>query len=90
MYRHLPSQFVSNAHHIVPQSWGGLTEPGNLVELCPNSHTAVHRLIDAYVRAGGQPPKAVLKPYNSYVRTLAARAWAGRPAKPTYTSLEHP
>lgn len=77
-------------HHVLPQSWGGQSVAANLVPLCPNSHTATHRLIDAYVHAGGVPPNPVLHTYNPFVRDLAARAWAGRPEHPTPTSLEHP
>lgn len=34
-------------HHIVPVSFGGKTEEANLLPLCFNCHTSVHRLIDA-------------------------------------------
>ncbi|MGZ4663577.1 MAG: HNH endonuclease [Frankiaceae bacterium] len=88
--QHSPSAYVPNVHHAIPQSWGGQTTPDNLVVLCPNSHTATHRLIDAYVRAGGDPGPVVRRGYNRLVRDLAARAWAGRPAHPTPTSLGHP
>lgn len=88
--KHSPAAYVVNLHHVLPQSWGGQTITSNLVPLCPNSHTATHRLIDAYVHAGGDPGPAVRKGYSRYVQQLAARAWAGRPPHPTPTSLEHP
>ena len=88
--RHSPSAFVVNQHHVIPQSWGGPTVPENLVPLCPNTHTATHRLIDAYVAGNGDPGWRVKWRYTRLSRLLAARAWAGRPAKPTPTSLEHP
>lgn len=87
---HLPAAYVGALHHVLPQSWGGQTVPGNLVMLCPNSHTATHRLIDEYVRAGGDPGWEVRRHFGVYVRTLALRAWQQRPAHPTLTSLVAP
>lgn len=86
---HVPSAFVPTQHHILPQSWGGQTVYDNLVWLCPNSHTAVHRLLDEYVRAGGNPGWSVSKHFSPYQRALALRAWDQRPENPTITSLAH-
>lgn len=84
---HSPAAFVPAQHHVLPQSWGGLTVPTNLVWLCPNAHTATHRLVDEYVRHHGDPGWETRRRYSPFVRDLAARAWAQRPAKPTLTSL---
>jgi hypothetical protein len=90
--RHSPSVYVPNAHHIVPDSWGGPTTPDNLAVICPSTHTAVHALLDLYVHLGRQPTRAEVmgklgrRPVP-LVLDLAARAWAGRPAHPTPTSL---
>lgn len=32
-------------HHIVPRHVGGSDDPSNLIVLCPNCHTAAHRLV---------------------------------------------
>lgn len=86
---HSPTAYVPTVHHVCPQSWGGQTVLGNLVTLCPSSHTAVHRLIDDYVRAGGDPGWDVRQHFSAFQRDLAERAWAQRPATPTITSLAH-
>lgn len=87
--RHVPGAFVPTRHHIVPRSWGGATVDSNLVWLCPNSHTAIHRLIDEYVRAGGDPGWDIRKHFSEFQRGYALRAWMQRPETPTITSLEH-
>jgi len=61
--------------------------PGNRVEVCPTTHRQIHRLIDAYVVAGGEPAGAVLRNYNELTRRLALMAWDQRPPNPTRTSL---
>lgn len=82
---HAPAAYVPVRHHVQPQSWGGPTVPGNLVVLCPNTHTATHRLIDEYVRAGGDPGWEVRRLFSRTSRALAVRAWEARPVSPTYT-----
>ena len=87
---HSPRAYVPNHHHVLPVSWGGPTVEANLVWLCPNSHTAVHDLLNAYVHAGGEPDSEVLAHFNTHVRDLAARAWDQRPSDhPPYTTA-HP
>lgn len=87
---HRPASYVPNRHHILPQSWGGQSVAANLIDICPNTHTSTHRLLNAYVHAGGQPPWEVLQHYNALTRDLAARAWEQRPSEhPPYT-LAHP
>jgi len=88
--KHSPTAYVTASHHVLPKAWNGQTVPSNLVPLCPNSHTAVHKLLDAYVKAGGLPDWRLRQHYSAYVRALAGRAWAQRPAHPVITSLEHP
>lgn len=85
---HEPRAFVPTYHHIVPKSWGGETIDENMVWLCPNSHTAVHRLIDEYVRLDGKITWEIAKHFSPFQRELAADAWRHRPADPTITSLE--
>lgn len=87
---HSPTAYVTNQHHIVPQSWGGQTVATNLIPICPNTHTAVHELMNAYVHAGGLPPWEIRQHYSTFVRDLAAYAWARRPNDhPPYT-VGHP
>jgi hypothetical protein len=82
---HSPKAYVPVQHHIKPQSWGGLTVPSNLIVICSNTHDATHRLLDEYVRLGGEPPWDFRRDYGPLPRRLAASAWSQRPPKPTYT-----
>lgn len=86
--QHVPAAFVPTHHHVLPQSWGGQTVESNMVWLCPNAHTAVHRLIDEYVRVDGEPAWDVRQHFSAYIRELAARAWAQHPENPHITSLD--
>lgn len=83
---HSPKAYVPALHHIIPESWGGPSTKANLIMLCPNTHTAVHRLIDEYVRAEGVPPWTVRRQFSFFQQRLAERAWEGRPANPRITS----
>jgi hypothetical protein len=67
--------------------WDGPDIRENKRLICPNTHTATHRLIDEYVRAGGDPGWEVRRHFGVYVRELARFAWDHRPPKPTITSL---
>lgn len=89
MRTHAPATYVAVRHHIVPQSWGGPTVEWNLVTICPNTHTATHRLIDEYVRAAGDPGWAVRRQFGALAQFLAKSAWDKRPDTPTITSLSH-
>lgn len=84
---HSPASFVPTYHHIIPESWGGQKTDDNMVWLCPNAHTAVHRLVDEYVRNNGLPPWETRQHFSPYIRELAQRAWDNRPDNPTITSL---
>lgn len=87
---HCPAAYVPNHHHILPQSWGGLTVDANLVWLCPNSHSAVHDLLNQYVHAGRLPEPGVMIYYNTHIQEIAAKAWSQRPSDhPPYTAA-HP
>lgn len=46
--RHQPRLARTVQHHLLPESWGGLTVPGNLIDVCDNHHYAVHTVIDEY------------------------------------------
>lgn len=85
---HSPEPRELHTHHVLPLSWGGRREPANEVLLCPTSHSNTHHLLDAYVRAGGDPGWPVRRRYSRVVRSLAARAWTQRPPTPTYTLSE--
>lgn len=49
--KHNPAYAFSEAHHIVPLSWGGADVPANKINLCPNHHYAIHFVLDEYVKA---------------------------------------
>lgn len=54
--------------------------------ICPNTHTATHRLLNEYVRAGGDPGWEVRRQFGPYSRELALRAWMNRPSdRPPFT-----
>jgi 5-methylcytosine-specific restriction endonuclease McrA len=85
---HSPTAYVPTDHHILPKSWGGQTIDANLVTICPNTHAAVHRLLDDYVRAGGDPGWETRKHFSAFQRDLALRAWERRPSdNPPITSV---
>lgn len=71
---HRPPALELNTHHIVPKAWQGPDTPENRVVICVQTHANIHSLLNAYVRAGGAPPVAVLKQYPSFTRALARRA----------------
>lgn len=85
---HSPRAYIPHRHHVLPQSWGGLNAASNLVVLCGNTHGAVHRLIDEYVRHGGDPGWEVRRQFGVLARELALRAWEQRPSqRPPLTSV---
>jgi hypothetical protein len=85
---HSPVAYVPHRHHIRPRSWGGPDAADNLIVLCPNTHTATHRLLDEYVRHGGDPGWEVRRQFGFLARALALRAWNERPSeRPPLTSL---
>jgi 5-methylcytosine-specific restriction endonuclease McrA len=94
---HSPAPAYLQRHHILPLSWGGKTELGNLVEICGTTHDAVHDILNAYVRAEqgkGQYPWRT--PYPVYARALAKRAivqWYEKhdgDTPPTVLTSSHP
>jgi hypothetical protein len=81
-----PAEPVLEVHHVVPRSWGGTdTSPAsigpgrNTVTVCPTTHFLVHAVLNLYVHAGGEPPRAVLARFPRYARRLAALGWDNRP-----------
>jgi hypothetical protein len=87
---HSPAAYVPTRHHIVPQSWDGPNVDANLITICPNTHEAVHRLLDTYVRNGGLPDWETRRHFSNFQRELAARAWLQRPEHPTLTAHAPP
>lgn len=85
MAAHSPASYVAVVHHVVPLSWGGPDVAANKVTVCSNTHEATHRLLDDHIRFKGVPPWEHRRRFNPLARDLAARAWAARPAHPTYT-----
>lgn len=62
-------------HHVVPLSWGGPNTPGNKVDLCPNAHELVHRILNEGVRRKAWPDWAYLQHFNWWIRGIARRGW---------------
>lgn len=75
---HSPVVADPHIHHIVPLYVGGPDTPENVVNICPTSHAAVHLLLRAWERAGGEPSWEVRRRFGPYVRDLARRGWEGR------------
>lgn len=89
--RHSPAPLIFDLHHILPDSWGGPTNPTNLVTICPTCHHSAHILIDLYVKLMRAPTAAELKARfgrqpSKYIAWLAGQAWLLRPPNPTPTS----
>lgn len=86
---HRPPHLEPHAHHLWPVYLGGPVVPQTLLGLCPNTHTNVHRLIRAMVKAGRilsrdelqEPGKPHPPRYSWWVACSGFNAWdaAGRP-----------
>lgn len=73
---HRPALDATHQHHVVPLGWGGNNRIHNLTALCPTSHDAVHRLLNAYKAHDGPPPWSVRRQFNAHVQEVAAMGWA--------------
>lgn len=67
---HNPDPQAGEDHHIFPVGWGG-PEKGELVFLCPTSHTNVHELLRAWKAWNGKPPWEISRHFSPYIRDLA-------------------
>lgn len=76
---HSPLPQELEVHHILPLAWDGPDTKANRLPLCPTTHSNVHRLLRAYVKAKGMPSWAIRSRYSVYARALAQRAWDERP-----------
>lgn len=80
---HRPSVLEPHGHHMWPLYLGGPPHQATYVELCPTTHSDVHRILRAMVRAGSWLPRQRGEPrYSHHLATLGFQAWdaAGRPA----------
>jgi len=93
---HCPAPAYLQRHHVLPVSWGGKTEPSNLVEICGTAHDAVHDLLNKYVRyKAGKGKMSTRREYPAYAWTLfyrALRQWqdAHGDTPPTVLTTPHP
>jgi hypothetical protein len=70
--RHSPTVDHTVRHHVLPLAWGGEDVESNVIAVCPNTHSEVHRMLEAFVREGGP----VRRPgYTRYAYKLALQAW---------------
>lgn len=79
---HRPTVLEPQGHHLWPLYLGGPPHPETLVGLCPTTHTNVHRILRAMVKAGAWLPRNPGEPHYSHqIATLGFQAWdaAGRP-----------
>ena len=73
---------IPHGHHLWPVYLGGPPHPATLVHLCPTTHSNVHRILRAMVKAGAWIPRSQGQPrYAHHVATLGYQSWdaAGRP-----------
>lgn len=82
--RHTPVPFEDEGHHVIPvgQPFGG-DPKGELVYLCPTTHSAVHGAIRRMLFARQRDIPADLTHVSRYARQLAARAIAHLDKEPT-------
>jgi hypothetical protein len=88
-YEHRPAVLEPQAHHLWPVYLGGPVHPQTLLGLCPTTHTNVHRMLRAMVKAGRTMTRDELaetgRPYPpKYAWWVACTGWlawdaAGRP-----------
>lgn len=83
---HTPAVLEPQRHHLWPVFLGGPATHATLVLLCPTTHTNVHRILRAMLKAGTWLPRALGEPHYSHqIATLGFQAWdaAGRPTHTT-------
>lgn len=79
---HRPTVLEPERHHLWPVYLGGPEHPQTLVLLCNTTHSNVHRILRAMVKAGTWLPRNPGEPrYSHQIATLGYQAWdaAGRP-----------
>lgn len=77
---HRPPVLEFERHHIRPISLGGLDEPGNVVMICPTTHTNTHELMRLMFREGRPLTHYELtlledRPVNRYAAHLAREGY---------------
>lgn len=72
---HVPKVNHTVRHHVIPLAWGGPDDESNLIDLCPTTHSEIHRMLDRFVRANKPVWQAG---YSLYAYRLAKRAWEGK------------
>lgn len=76
---HRPGVLELERHHILPRAMGGTDDPGNLVWVCPTTHTNVHELLREMLRSGPITYSAAQamweQPVNRYAHSLAAEGY---------------
>lgn len=70
---HRPITKVTQQHHVIPISWGGLN--GEKIPLCGSCHDTEHEILNHFVRAQGRPPWTIIRGYSPFLVDLAQRAW---------------
>ncbi len=89
---HNPTQLDDEAegHHVWPLGEDGPDVAANMRWLCPTTHTKVHNLWRAYVKAAPVAPSwPILRRYSPFVREIVAEGWgqrAGTRTIPTNTT----
>jgi len=68
---HVPRPLYSDVHHVWPIGHHGPDVPANRVLVCQTGHARIHRLLDAWLRVGGDPGWSVRRAYHPVERRLA-------------------
>jgi hypothetical protein len=69
-------------HRINPGNWGGKYESGNVIELCPNHHVAIHFLMRWFHRGGKLKNEYEEEQLLYYLRDKALRLFWETEVKP--------
>jgi hypothetical protein len=71
--KHVPKPLELHKHHVWPLGEGGPDIKGNLVILCPTTHSNAHRLWQLYEQYEGRPPWSILRIYSEYTRAIVEK-----------------
>lgn len=79
---HRPAVLEPESHHLWPVYLGGPEHQSTMVKLCNTTHSNVHRILRAMIKADKWLPRKAGQPaYSHHIATLGFQAWtaAGKP-----------
>lgn len=77
---HRPVPLEMHVHHVWPLGDGGPNVTGNMVTLCPTTHSSAHDLLRAIKRSGGtltyrRAQELYTEPVSRYAYSVARLGW---------------